>query len=218
MGLPMPVSVGFKCNDEQLGHEITLLSSQINIANYRLLKMISEFYVRGAWRCGGAMQSCAHWLAARCNMTIGAAREKVRVARCLCGLPEVDAAFASGALSYSKVRAIVRVATPENQGFMVTMAERTSASHLEQLVGKYQPVEEPVVAAMTEDGVFEVEVTEESEDGAPEVDEEEAREQARELCWFQDEEGMWVIHAKLPPEQGQLVMKALEAITRPLQE
>jgi len=44
------------------------------------------------------------------------------------------------------------------------------------------------------------------------------RELAREVYWFHDEDGMWIMHAKLPPEQGQLVMKALQAVARPLAE
>lgn len=94
----------------------------------------------------------------------------------------MDQAFAEGELSYSKVRAITRVATPDNEGFMVCMAEPDACA------------------------------------AAPEVEEEARREQARELYWFQDEDGMWIIHAKLPPEQGQLVMKALQAVARPLEE
>ena len=143
MSLPvLALSEPSSCGDSRLAREITLLSAQMNVANFRLLKLINEFDIRGGWRSGGAMRSCAHWLAANCGMAIGAAREKVRVARRLAKLPEVEKAFSSGDLSYSKVRAISRVATDSNEGFLVMMAEQTSASHLEKLVGKYQPVDE----------------------------------------------------------------------------
>jgi Domain of unknown function (DUF222)/HNH endonuclease len=231
MGLPVPVSPGLGSglapDAAQLGREITLLTAQINVANYRLLKLIAEFDVLGGWRCGGAMRSCAHWLAANCGMTIGAARERVRVARRLAGLPEVEQAFSTGELSYSKVRAVTRVATATNESLLLAMAERTSASHLEQLVARYQPVDELGLAGMgaledAEDegaaaGVASGEAGLDEEAGS-EVDEEARREHARELYWFQDEDGMWVIHGRLPPEQGQLVVKALEAVTRPIQE
>lgn len=234
MGLPVLVLPEFSCNDVQLGREITLLSAQINVANYRLLKLIAEFDNRGGWKCGGTVRSCAHWLAARCGMTIGAAREKVRVARRLELLPEVESAFSTGELSYSKVRAITRVATNDNEGFMVMMAENTSASHLEKLVSRYQPVDEvefPGPGLGENDpglgsGGLGIEGADNliagSDAGSNTVsdalDEDERREQSRELFWFQDKDGMWIIHAKLPPEQGQLVMKALEAFVRPLQE
>jgi len=212
MGLPVLVVPEFSCDDTLLGREITLLSAQINVANYRLLKLIAEFDIRGAWCRDGAVRSCAHWLAAQCGMTIGAAREKVRVARRLDVLPEVDTAFSTGELSYSKVRAITRVATEQNEGFMVMMAETASASHLEKLVSKYQPVEEAELAELGMPEAID------GHTSGEETDEDELRERSRELYWFQDKDGMWVIHAKLPPEQGQLVMKALEAFARPLQE
>jgi len=146
MGLPAVIDSGYGLDGAQLGKAITLLSAQMNVSNHRLLRMIAEFDIHGGWRADGALRSCAHWLAANCGLAIGPAREKVRVARCLAGLPEVNQAFAEGELSYSKVRAITRVATPDNEGFMVCMAEQNSASHLEKLVGKYQPVEEPGLA------------------------------------------------------------------------
>ncbi len=215
MGLPVPVTTVCDHDPAQLGREITLLSAQINVANYRLLKLIADFDVLGGWRCGGAMRSCAHWLAANCGMTIGAARERVRVARRLAGLPEVEQAFSVGELSFSKVRAITRVATPENESLLLALAERASASHLEQLVSRYQPVDE---LGLKDLGADELAAEAGVDEGAAAVDEEARREHARELYWFQDEDGMWVIHGRLPPEQGQLVVKALEAVARPIQE
>ncbi len=224
MGMPAVASDwGHELNGAQLGQAITLLSAQINAANHRLLRMIAEFDRCGGWRTEEAMRSCAHWLAANCGIALGAAREKVRVARQLVGLPEINEAFSEGGISYSKVRAITRVATPENEGFMVHLAEQNSAGHLEKLVSKYQPVPEPGMAGLLGDEQGEVRAAKASagavEHGtAPELDVEAARELARELYWFQDKDGMWVIHARLTPEQGQLVMKALQAVARPLEE
>ena len=225
MGLPAVVEdSGLGFDGVQLGQAITLLSAQINVANHRLLRMIAEFDRCGGWREGGTMRTCAHWLAAHCGLALGAAREKLRVARQLCGLPEVDQAFSGGELSYSKVRAITRVATPDNEGFMVHLAEQNSAGHLEKLVARYQPVPEPGL-----DGLLDGLLCQPADGAAargnageadvePAPDAEALREQNRELYWFQDENGMWVVHARLPPEQGQLVIKALQAVTRPLEE
>src|SRR5690554_8216466 len=85
----------------QLGQAITLLSAQMNSANHRLLRLIAEFDRCGGWREQGTFRSCAHWLVAHCGITLGAAREKVRVARQLAVLPEVNEAFSEGELSYS---------------------------------------------------------------------------------------------------------------------
>ena len=99
--------------DQQLGEEITLLAGQINAANYQLIKLIATFDDRKAWSGGGTIRTCAHWLNWKCGITLGAAREKVRVSHCLDYLPLIDAAFETGEVSYSKVRAMSRVATPE---------------------------------------------------------------------------------------------------------
>ncbi|MFN2329086.1 MAG: DUF222 domain-containing protein, partial [Chromatocurvus sp.] len=116
-----------------MGHAISLLAGQINAANHRLLRMIAKFDRSGGWRERETMRSCAHWLVAHCGITLGAAREKVRVARQLEVLSEINDAFSEGDISYSKVRAITRVATPENEGFMVHLAQQNSAGHLEKL-------------------------------------------------------------------------------------
>jgi hypothetical protein len=100
-------------SNQQLANKITLLAGQINAATYRFLKLIAEFDEREAW-AGEGVRSCAHWLNWTCGIAIGAAREKVRVARSLGSLPEINQAFADGTLSYSKVRAMTRVATDEN--------------------------------------------------------------------------------------------------------
>ena len=136
----------------QLGHAISLLAAQINAANHRLLRLIAEFDRSGGWREQGTMRSCAHWLVAHCGITLGAAREKVRVARQLEGLSEVNDAFSEGDISYSKVRAITRVATPENEGFMVHLAQQNSAGHLEKLVSRYEPVPEPGMEGLLDRG------------------------------------------------------------------
>ena len=106
--------------DQKLGEKITLLAGQINAANYRLIKLIAEFDDRKGWNCDGTIHSCAHWLNWKCGIVLSAAREKVRVSHCLKTLPLIDAAFETGAISYSKVRAMTRAATPENEDYLLT--------------------------------------------------------------------------------------------------
>ena len=65
-----------------LRDEITKLAGQLNAANYRFLKLIAEFDRRKGW-VDNETQSCAHWLNWKCGIDMGAAREKVRVARAL---------------------------------------------------------------------------------------------------------------------------------------
>ena len=181
--------------DEALADRITLLAGQINAANHRLLKLIYEFDRRKGWSGGGTLRSCAHWLNWKCGIALVAAREKVRVAHCLENLPQIDAAFATGEISYSKVRAMTRVATPENEDYLLYIARQGTASHLEQVVKKYRKV------CRKKDEVVE-----------------QAQENKRELVYYQDDDGMWIIHAKLPPEAGSLVVKTLEAVALPEQQ
>ena len=99
---------------ERLGDEIAELAAHLHAATYRLLVMLREFDERGGWWCGG-FRSCAHWLSWRTGIGLGAAREKMRVARALAQLPQLSEAMRRGELSFAKVRATTRVATPANE-------------------------------------------------------------------------------------------------------
>ncbi|NQZ12575.1 MAG: DUF222 domain-containing protein, partial [Algicola sp.] len=177
-------------NNEALGKKITLLAAHINAAMYRFLKLISEFDRRKGWNTGG-VRSCAHWLNWKCGIDDNAARERVRIARCLDGLPLINKAFERGEISYSKVRAITRVATDENEDYFLMIAEHGTASHIEKLVRKYQLVVK-------------------NQNRQPQVDEYEERM----LVTYQDDDGMWEIRARLPQVEGGLVVKAIEEIVR----
>jgi hypothetical protein len=94
---------------ESLGDHIAELSARIEVATYHLLALIREFDRRRGWAaCGHA--SCAQWLNWRTGMDLGTAREKIRVARALGDLPAISRLMCHGELSYSKVRALTRVA------------------------------------------------------------------------------------------------------------
>src|SRR2546422_6044529 len=90
----------------RLGDEIAQLSAHVDAAISRLLDLIREFDAREGWNNG--FRSCAHWLSWRVGLDMGAARERVRVARTLSTLPQVARALASAEISYAKARAITR--------------------------------------------------------------------------------------------------------------
>jgi len=69
---------------------------------------------------------------------LNAAREKVRVAHALKPLPCISAAFASGELSFSKVRALTRIADPENEKELLDLARYATAAQVEKLVRAYR--------------------------------------------------------------------------------
>ena len=107
---------------EDLAAEITELSAYLYAATYRLLVLIHEFDRNNCWEYLG-MASCAHWLNFKCGIGIHAAREKVRVANALAELPEMSERFKRGELSYSKVRAMTRIANEENEDYLLGIAK-----------------------------------------------------------------------------------------------
>jgi 5-methylcytosine-specific restriction endonuclease McrA len=171
---------------ERLGDEIAELSANLDAATARLLELIREFDARGGWNHG--FRSCAHWLSWRVGLKLGAAREHVRVARALGSLPLLADALARGELSYSKVRELTRVATPEVEERLLAVGRAGTACHVERIVRGWRRVDR---------------MTEAQEDAR--------RNKARALHVYQDEDGMVRIRGRLTPEQGAVVMQALAA-------
>src|ERR1700679_2237147 len=117
--------------------QITELAGQLNAAQYRWLMLIAEFDRLNGWS-DGQLRSCAHWLNFKCGLNLGAGREKVRVAHALAGLPKIAAAMARGELSYSKVRAVSRVACEATEENFLMIALHGTAHHVESLVSGYR--------------------------------------------------------------------------------
>src|ERR671936_1557416 len=124
---------------DQLGDEIAELSAHLDAATARLLDLIREFDARGGW--GNGFRSCAHWLTWRVGLDLGAARERVRVARALGTLPRLAGALAHGELSYSKVRALTRIADPENEEQLLKVGLAGTADHVERIVSGWRRVD-----------------------------------------------------------------------------
>ena len=198
--------------NDQLGDQITTLAGQINAATYRLLKLIAEFDRRKAW-AGYGIRSCAHWLNWKCGIAMSAAREKVRAARALEGLPAINTAFQKGELSFSKVRAMTRIATVENEDYLLNIAEYGTAQHMEILVKAYRTVSR--IADTPEDfNAVEINECKQSVLGETqhELRQQKHQQEDRSITCYQDDDGMWIIKAKLPPEEGALVAKTLQAL------
>lgn len=112
--------------------ELCTLAGRIAAATSRFLALLADFDAREGW-AGAGVRSCAHWLSWRCGLDLRTAREHVRVARALRGLPRTAEAFAAGRISYSKARAIARVGTPGSDADLVHAALHAPAAHLERL-------------------------------------------------------------------------------------
>ena len=170
-----------------LADNITELVAHLDAGTFQLLQLICEFDKEEGWD-GTGIRSCAHWLNWKCGMSLGSARERVRVARALPGLPEISAAFCNGKVSYSKVRAMTRVATAKNETALLQVALHGTASHVETQVRLYRKTKR--IEALGEENL---------------------RHGHRELIWHIDDEGYWVFKGRFTPEQGALLQKALEA-------
>ena len=171
---------------ERLGDEIAELAAHLDAATARLLDLIREFDARGGW--GNGFRSCAAWLSWRVGLEPGAAREHVRVARALGSLPRLAQALARGELSYSKVRALTRVATPETEERLLAVGRAGTAEHVELIVRGWRRMDRKAEAPETT-----------------------RRHRNRALHVYPDGDGMVVIRGRLEPEVGAVVMQALTA-------
>src|SRR5438067_8019407 len=171
---------------ERLGDEIAELSAHLDAATARLLDLIRDFDARGGWNTG--FMSCAHWLCWRVGLELGAARERVRVARALGTLPRLAQALARGELSYSKVRALTRVATPETEERLLTVGLAGTAEHVERIVRGWRRM-----------------------DRKAEAEETTRRHRSRALHVYHDDDGMVIVRARLEPQAGAVLIQALTA-------
>jgi len=178
---------------DHLGDEIAELSAHLDAATARLLDLIREFDARGGWNSG--FRSCAAWLSWRVGLDPGAARERVRVARALGALPLLAGALARGEISYAKVRALTRVATPGEEERLLAVARAGTAAHVERIVRGWRCV-----------------------DRKAETIETARRHASRGLHVYQDDDGMVVVRGRLTPEAGALLMQALTAARETLSQ
>src|SRR5881409_3091063 len=171
---------------ERLGDEIAVLCAHLDAATARLLDLIREFDARGGWNTG--FRSCAAWLSWRVGLAPGAAREHVRVAHALGTLPRLAQALARGELSYAKVRALTRVATPETEERLLAVGRAGTAEHVERIVRGWRRV-----------------------DRQAEAREAILQHTSRALHVYPDADGTVILRGRLAPELGALLMQALAA-------
>ncbi len=117
---------------EALSDEIVALCGHLHGGECRLIELIRRLESLKPWN--GEVPSCAHWLNVRCGLDLVTAREKVRIAHALDDLPLIREAFRAGDLSYSKVRAITRIAEWDTEAELVELAKSTTAEHVAKLV------------------------------------------------------------------------------------
>ncbi len=175
---------------ERLEHEITELAGHLNAGCCRWLELVAEFDRRGVWADYGC-RSCAEWVAWQCALTTRSAREHVRVARRLTELPLIHEQFAAGRLSFSKVRALTRVAESDTEEDLIELARHATASQLERVVRGLRQV------------------------STADADDQQLN---RYLVTSWEDNGSLSIHGRLPAEDGAAFLAGLDAAHDRLRE
>ncbi len=163
---------------EQRVDELASLSAHLSAATARWLELVWEMHEQGD---SSDLQAFVAW---RCGITGREAREFLRVAEALQELPATRAAFGRGELTFTKVRALTRVATGSSEESLLELAAALTASQLERALRAFRRVAE-----------------------------EDAR-HAHELeyvDYYVDDDGTLFLRARLAAEDGTLLIKALEA-------
>ena len=168
---------------ERLEAQICELAGHLTAATCRFLVLLGDFDARRGW-ASWEMNSCATWLSWKCQMSSGTAREHVRVARALRDLPVIRAEFGAARLSYAKVRALTRIATPGTERGLAEIAGPMTGNQLERFARAHRQVT----------GV---------DDAAARV--------RRRLTWRFEEDGSLAGTFRLPPLAGAVLLKALRA-------
>jgi hypothetical protein len=174
---------------ERLEAQICELAGHLAAATCRFLVLLGDFDVRRGW-ASWEMSSCASWLSWKCQLSSGTAREHVRVARALRDLPVIRAEFGAGRLSYAKVRALTRIATPATEAGLAEIAGPMTGNQLERFARAHRQVST-------------------ADDAAARV--------RRRLVWRFEEDGSLSGTFRLPPLQGAVLLKALRAAVSDLE-
>jgi Domain of unknown function (DUF222)/HNH endonuclease len=158
--------------------ELATLSAHLSAATARWLELAWELHEEGD------SDDLAGFLAYRCGITRREAREYLRVAEALQELPAIGAAFSRGEITFTKVRALTRVATASSEEALLELAGLLTASQLQRALRAFCRI---AVAQARETHELEF------------VD----------YCF--EEDGSLYLRARLAAEDGTLLVKALEA-------
>jgi hypothetical protein len=134
----MPESVGSRVHRSAVSE----LGRRLAGAQQALIEAVAALDDSGEWAADGAI-TCAHWIADHLDVESCTAREWLRIGRCLRALPLTAAAFADRRLSYSKIRALTRVATPENEAALIDIANAVPAARCCAALAAYLDRETP---------------------------------------------------------------------------
>jgi hypothetical protein len=175
---------------DELERELAAQAAHVDAGVCRLLELVAEcerrlpLALEGGW-------TFPTWLAYRCSLSPGQAREYQRVAARLQERPSIHESFSRGELSFAKTSTLTRIEGPVDEPELLRLAEALSTSQLERAVGAYRR-----------------------------VDREQAREQQEQefFTYHRGEDGTLSLRARLTADDGTTVLRALEAGRKALRE
>jgi len=171
--------------DDPARRDLIELGRRLSQAQRDLVRAAAAFHAAGAWRQEAA--SAAHWIAEHLDVHLGTAREWIRIGEALAALPTIDRAFGNRQLSYSKVRTLTRIATPDNEDELLPIAESVPASRLSCALAQW------------------------SNEREDESDRDARHRRDRRLVTWAEPDGMMGGFLRLPPTEGAMVKAALDA-------
>ena len=169
-----------------IGEQIVSVGGRLHQAQYEIVTLAAAMHESDEWLLEA--NTAAHWIADALDTAVSTAREWIRIGRALIDLHQLDEGFRTGRLSYSKVRAVSRVATPANELDLVELAERTPANRLGVELAAYLKSTEP-------DDVRDARLHE-----------------ARSLTFRTDADGMVHGTFRLPPLLAAILLAVLDAL------
>ncbi len=171
--------------NERLEADICQLAADLAAGTARWLDMVAEYDRRKTWE-QWECRSMAYWLAGHIGMSLITARQHVHVAQTIQRFPVLKASFAAGRLTFSRVRALCRIVTPETEAASVEMARYTTATQLERIAAGVERAKK-LADPNADDTQFD----------------------RRKLHLHQDDDGSWILRAVLPAEVGSALQRAL---------
>jgi hypothetical protein len=170
----------------EVGDRICELSARVHATMAELVGLAADFDDGHGWD-GYGIRSCAHWLAINAGVDVWTGMEMVRVGQALRQLPLLAAAFASGELSFDKLRHVTRVARPADEELWLEVALHASGSQLARICRGFERAT-----------------------GGPGTPDAHLARRGLRSWWRPD--GMLELVAVLRPEDGALVLAALEKV------
>jgi hypothetical protein len=173
-----------------MAKQLRLLAQEIETRQADLVMLLAQFDTAQGWRASGA-KHCVAWMNVELDICPSLARETLRVAHALIDLPQMTSLFRSGRLGWSKVRALTRVATADNEHALAATSLDMTAGDVVRMVSQYR-------WRRTLSDI-------DAENEADQI-----RHERRGLIWSRSGDGNTVFKLTLPPDTAAQFLRCIE--------